>query len=145
MTEHAFEPMRRAMVASQLRTTGVNDPRVIAAMGDVPRERFVPVERQALAYADAQVPLGQGRALNSPMALGRLLTEARPRGARARARDRRGDRLFGRLARPAGAVRWSRSRRMKLWPPSPRRRWREAALTSSNGPLVGRLAEGGPL
>ena len=42
MTEHDFEPMRRAMVASQLRTTGVNDPRVIAAMGEVPRERFVP-------------------------------------------------------------------------------------------------------
>ena len=81
MTEHAFEPMRRAMVASQLRTTGVNDPRVIAAMGEVARERFVPADRQALAYADAQVPLGEGRALNSPMALGRLLSEARLAGA----------------------------------------------------------------
>ncbi len=80
MTEHAFEPMRRAMVASQLRTTGVNDPRVIAAMGEVPRERFVPADRQALAYADVLVPLGGGRALNSPMALGRLLTEARIEG-----------------------------------------------------------------
>lgn len=80
MTQHAFEPMRRAMVASQLRTTGVNDPRVIAAMGEVPRERFVPAERQALAYADAQVPVGKGRALNAPMALGRLLTEARLTG-----------------------------------------------------------------
>ena len=73
-----FEPMRRAMVASQLRTTGVNDPRVLAAMGEVPRERFVPRERRALAYADALVPLAPGRALNPPMALGRLLTEARP-------------------------------------------------------------------
>ena len=45
MTEQNFEPMRRAMVASQLRTTGVNDPRVVAAMGAVPRERFVPAER----------------------------------------------------------------------------------------------------
>ena len=80
MTEHVFEPMRRAMVASQLRTTGVNDPRVIEAMGDVPRERFVPAERLALAYADALVPVGPGRALNPPMALGRLLTEARLRG-----------------------------------------------------------------
>ncbi|MGE3746415.1 MAG: protein-L-isoaspartate O-methyltransferase, partial [Sphingomonadaceae bacterium] len=34
--------MRRAMVASQLRTTAVNDARVVAAMGLVPRERFVP-------------------------------------------------------------------------------------------------------
>ena len=80
MTEHVFEPMRRAMVASQLRTTGVNDPRVVEAMGEVPRERFVPAERQALAYADALVPVGPGRALNPPMALGRLLTEARLRG-----------------------------------------------------------------
>lgn len=81
MTEHAFEPMRRAMVASQLRTTGVNDPRVIAAMGEVERERFVPAERCALAYADALVPLGNGRALNPPMATGRLLTEARLTGS----------------------------------------------------------------
>jgi len=76
MTEHAFEQMRRAMVASQLRTTGVNDPRVIGAMGAVPRERFIPAERRALAYADALVPLGGARQLNSPMALGRMLTEA---------------------------------------------------------------------
>ena len=80
MTEHVFEPMRRAMVASQLRTTGVNDPRVVEAMGEVPRERFVPRERLALAYADALVPVAPGRALNPPMALGRMLTEARLRG-----------------------------------------------------------------
>ena len=80
MTEQNFEQMRRAMVASQLRTTGVNDPRVVAAMGSVPRERFLPPERCALAYADAPVPLGQGRQLNPPMALGRMLTEARLSG-----------------------------------------------------------------
>ena len=79
MTEHAFEDMRRAMVASQLRTTGVNDPAVLAAMGAVPRERFVPADRIANAYADALVPLKPGRDLNSPMALGKLLTEAAPR------------------------------------------------------------------
>ena len=79
MTEHNFEQMRRAMVASQLRTTGINDPRVIAAMGEVPRERFVPSGRTALAYAEALVPLGHGRELNTPMSLGRLLTEASPR------------------------------------------------------------------
>jgi protein-L-isoaspartate(D-aspartate) O-methyltransferase len=84
MTEQNFEHMRRAMIASQLRTTGVNDPRVLEAMGEVPRERFVPAERRALAYADALVPLKPGRDLNPPMALGRLLTEARPqRGEKA--------------------------------------------------------------
>ena len=77
MTEQNFEAMRRAMVASQLRTTGVNDPRVVAAMGAVPREHFIPADRSALAYADTFVPLGHGRQLNPPMALGRMLAEAR--------------------------------------------------------------------
>lgn len=80
MTEQNYEPMRRAMVASQLRTTGVNDPRVVAAMGEVPRERFVPEDRRALAYADTLVPLDAGRRLSSPMALGRMLSEARLSG-----------------------------------------------------------------
>jgi protein-L-isoaspartate(D-aspartate) O-methyltransferase len=84
MTEHNYEPMRRAMVASTLRTTGVNDPRVLAAMGAVPRERFVPPERVAMAYADTLVPLGGGRELNSPLALGRMLSEVSPQeGERA--------------------------------------------------------------
>ncbi|MDT9597910.1 protein-L-isoaspartate O-methyltransferase family protein [Sphingosinicella rhizophila] len=78
MTDQNFEHMRRAMVASQLRTTGVNNPRVVAAMGAVPRERFVPADRIPIAYADALVPLGGGRQLNTPMALGKLLTEADP-------------------------------------------------------------------
>jgi protein-L-isoaspartate(D-aspartate) O-methyltransferase len=78
MTEHNFEQMRRAMVASQLRTTGVSDPRVLAAMGAVPRERFVPADRASTAYAEAAIPLGEGRSLSAPMALGKLLSEADP-------------------------------------------------------------------
>ncbi len=76
VTEQNFETMRRAMVANQLRTTAVNDQRVVAAMTAVERERFVPADRAALAYLDAALPLGEGRALNLPMATGRLLTEA---------------------------------------------------------------------
>jgi protein-L-isoaspartate(D-aspartate) O-methyltransferase len=84
MTEQNFDHMRAAMIASQLRTTGTNDAGVLAAMGEVPRERFVPADRLPLAYADALVPLTPGRDFNSPMALGRLLTEASPRrGERA--------------------------------------------------------------
>ncbi|HEX8400763.1 MAG TPA: protein-L-isoaspartate O-methyltransferase [Allosphingosinicella sp.] len=78
MTEHNFEQMRRAMVSNSLRTTGVSDPRVLAAMGAVPRELFVPPERIAIAYADNPVPLIAGRELNSPLSLGRMLTEAAP-------------------------------------------------------------------
>ena len=79
MTNLDFNHMRQAMVASQLRTTAVNDARVIAAMGAVPRERFVPQESAAIAYIDRAIPLGAGRALNPPMTTGRLLTEAHPK------------------------------------------------------------------
>lgn len=78
MTEQPFETMRRAMVASQLRTTAVNDSRVVEAMAEVPRERHVPAGRAGLAYVDTLVPLGGARWLNPPMATGRLLTEAAP-------------------------------------------------------------------
>jgi protein-L-isoaspartate(D-aspartate) O-methyltransferase len=81
MTEQNFEAMRRAMVESQLRTTGVNDPRVVAAMAEVPRERFVPVERRSLAYMDRPVALGSGRALNIPEATGLMLTAAAVRAS----------------------------------------------------------------
>ncbi len=72
-----FAAMRIAMVASQLRPNAVSDPRVIAAMADVPRERFVPEAQASVAYRDALLPLGQGRTANLPIATGRLLTEAR--------------------------------------------------------------------
>ncbi len=78
MTEQNFASLRRVMVTNQLRTSGVNDPVVMAAMGAVARERFVPVARRALAYADTAIPLGGGRFLNPPAIIGRLLTAAAP-------------------------------------------------------------------
>ncbi len=71
-----FAAMRHAMVVSQLRTSAVSDPRVVEAMGDVPREAFAPAAQAAVAYRDAPLPLGGGRALNPPLITGRLLTAA---------------------------------------------------------------------
>jgi protein-L-isoaspartate(D-aspartate) O-methyltransferase len=68
-----FEQMRQAMVESQLRTNGVNTPEIVAALASVPRERFVPSARAALAYVDEDVPVGGGRYLMEPMVFGRLL------------------------------------------------------------------------
>jgi protein-L-isoaspartate(D-aspartate) O-methyltransferase len=72
----SFETMRHAMVQSQLRTNAVNDPRVVTAMGRVPREDFVPAGARRLAYRDTAVAIGNGRYLNLPIATGKLLTEA---------------------------------------------------------------------
>ena len=82
MTVHAplpdYAAARQAMVDSQLRPQGVSDPSVIAAMGLVPREKFVPDEQRPLAYVDREVPLGEGRALPAPAVLGRLLNALAP-------------------------------------------------------------------
>ena len=72
--------MRRAMIDSQLRTSGVNEPWIIAAMGAVPREQFVGSGQMATAYMDRAIPLGTGRALNPPLTAGLMLGAAALRG-----------------------------------------------------------------
>lgn len=52
-----FERARKAMVDNQLRTSNITDRRLLAVMGRVPRERFVPAGRQSLAYIDEAHPL----------------------------------------------------------------------------------------
>ena len=75
---------RRAMVDSQLRPEAVTDRGVLAAMGSVERERFVPEAAKALAYFDRPLRLTRDRAMMPPAALGRLLSELAPRaGERA--------------------------------------------------------------
>lgn len=73
--------MRRAMVASQLRTNAVSDARVVAAMDAVAREAFLPGKAARMAYRDVAVPVGYGRAQNVPIATGRLLTAAELRAS----------------------------------------------------------------
>ena len=75
---------RRTMVDNQLRPQGVTDRGVLAAMGKLERERFVPEAARALAYFDRSIRIGEGRYLMPPAALGLLLTEAKARpGERA--------------------------------------------------------------
>ena len=69
---------RRAMIDSQLRTSGVNEPWVLAAMARVPREDFVPEQAKAAAYIDRALPLGGGRYLAPPLVHGKMLAEAAP-------------------------------------------------------------------
>jgi protein-L-isoaspartate(D-aspartate) O-methyltransferase len=64
---------RRCMVDGQLRPNKVTDARLLAAMGEIPRERFLPPSLAPRAYADQDVALPGGRGLTSPMVLARLL------------------------------------------------------------------------
>lgn len=69
---------RRAMIDSQLRTSGVNEEYALARMLAVPREDFLPQDRAALAYIDRAVSLGADGHLASPLFYGKLLLEAAP-------------------------------------------------------------------
>lgn len=64
------------MVDNQLRPNKVTDERVIAAMGSIPRECFVPNDLQGVAYVDEDLPIGEDRVLIEPMVLARMLQAA---------------------------------------------------------------------
>ena len=74
-----FAAARRAMIDSQLRTSGVTASAVVARMGSVAREDFVPEASKAVAYMDRAIPLGDGKYLASPLSQGMLLQEAAPK------------------------------------------------------------------
>ena len=71
-----FTLARRNMVASQIKTNEVTDPLVIDAIGQVPRESFLPAARQSLAYIDEDVEVSTGRWLMEPMVAAKLLQMA---------------------------------------------------------------------
>jgi len=61
---------RGRMVERQLRRRGVSDERVLAAMGKVPRELFVPPSARELAYEDGALPIGYGQTISQPYIVG---------------------------------------------------------------------------
>jgi len=73
-TDH--EAARLNMVENQLRPNRIIEQRLLEAMGAVPRELFVPEAMRGVAYADENIPLGSGRFLAEPLALGKLFQSA---------------------------------------------------------------------
>jgi protein-L-isoaspartate(D-aspartate) O-methyltransferase len=79
-----FAAARRSMVDGQVRTSNVTDLRIIAAMLELPRERFVAERDAALAYADRDLPLRAigaepGRCLLKPMVVAKMVQAAEVR------------------------------------------------------------------
>lgn len=71
-----YTAARRSMVENQIRTNRVRDPLVIQAMSDLPRELFLPDRLHGVAYADEDIPLGNGRYLIEPLVAALLLQTA---------------------------------------------------------------------
>ncbi|MCY3705741.1 MAG: protein-L-isoaspartate(D-aspartate) O-methyltransferase [Gammaproteobacteria bacterium] len=70
-----FAGRRARMVARQLRRRNIRDEEVLAAMGEVPREHFLPREHRAVAYQDRALPLTGGQTMSQPYMVA-AMTEA---------------------------------------------------------------------
>lgn len=57
---------RRLMIEQQLRLRDITDERVLQAMLNVPRHRFVPPELRHLAYDDSPLPIGREQTISQP-------------------------------------------------------------------------------
>jgi len=75
---HGHQAARKAMIDSQLRTSGVNAEWVLRRMDAVAREDFVPANARGFAYIDRAIALGGDRFLAAPVVQGMMLQEARP-------------------------------------------------------------------
>jgi protein-L-isoaspartate(D-aspartate) O-methyltransferase len=64
------------MVAEQLRDRGIDDERVLAAMGRIPRELFVPAEARGRAYEDGPLEIGFGQTISQPYMVALLAATA---------------------------------------------------------------------
>ena len=71
-----FAAARETMVLSQLQPDRVSDDRIRDAMGELPREHFVPDQFKAVAYIDEDLEIAPGRYLMEPRVFGRLLQAA---------------------------------------------------------------------
>jgi protein-L-isoaspartate(D-aspartate) O-methyltransferase len=76
MTDFALA--RRNMIDGQLRPNRVTNIQLLTAIADLPRERFLSAGLASVAYADDDVPLGNGRYLMEPMILARLIQTLQP-------------------------------------------------------------------
>ena len=65
------------MVQQQLRERGIKDERVLAAMGKVPREEFVPSESRGASYTDGPLPIGYGQTISQPYIVAFMTEELR--------------------------------------------------------------------
>ena len=69
----SLDTARFNMIQQQIRPWGMTDNRVLDTLAAIARERFVPEAYRGLAYADIEVPLGQGQVMLAPKIVARLL------------------------------------------------------------------------
>ena len=78
--DSAYVQERAVMVSRHLRARGIDDPLLLAAMGAVPREAFVPEHLQEFSYEDSALPIEAGQTISQPYIVARMieLAEIKP-------------------------------------------------------------------
>jgi protein-L-isoaspartate(D-aspartate) O-methyltransferase len=76
--EQYYREARSLMVDCQVRPNNITDQRLLAAMRNLPREKFLPPALAWRAYHDEDVELPQGRVMIAPLAIAQLVQLARP-------------------------------------------------------------------
>src|SRR5438093_6367096 len=74
-----FAAQRQRMVERQLNGRGIKDERVLAAMGKVPREVFVPPQSRAASYEDGPLPIGYDQTISQPYIVAFMTEQLRPK------------------------------------------------------------------
>jgi len=69
----SIDSARFNMVQQQIRPWNVVDDRVLSIMADIPREQFVPAAYRGLAYADLEIPIGEGQTMLAPKIVAHML------------------------------------------------------------------------
>jgi len=72
MADEVVARARAAMVRDQLKRRGIRDERVLRAMGELPRERFIPEAPPAAAYDDRALPIDEGQSISQPFVVARM-------------------------------------------------------------------------
>ncbi len=78
-SESSLALARRDMVRRQLAARGIRDPRVLDALGRVPRHAFVAKEQQDEAYADHPLAIGFGQTISQPYIVALMTQLANPK------------------------------------------------------------------
>jgi protein-L-isoaspartate(D-aspartate) O-methyltransferase len=74
-----FAAQRQRMVEQQLKSRGIKDGRVLAAMAKVPREEFIPADQRAEAYQDGPLPIGYDQTISQPYIVALMTEQLQPK------------------------------------------------------------------
>ncbi|SPJ31722.1 protein-L-isoaspartate(D-aspartate) O-methyltransferase [Candidatus Protochlamydia amoebophila] len=72
----SYQEIRKQMVEKQIAARGIQDPRVLEAMGKVPRERFVSEHIAPLAYEDRPLSIDEGQTISQPFIVAVMAQQA---------------------------------------------------------------------